>query len=157
MQPRGPQADDAGESAHPRQRQHLERQPGSDPTGDDGRHRHRAQPEQQPEARAESRAGEHDEEEDPAAAAGEVEEPEQPGARRQHAEDRDGRSVHGAVPNLERHRDDDERTDERGDERRVGAVGLAGERGGGKPERVQERRRAQDDHEQVHEQRARVS
>ncbi len=82
-------------------------------------------PSSSPKRGPERGAREHDEEEDPAAAAGEVDQPQQSGARREHAEERDGRAVHRAPADLEHHRGDDQRTDERGHERRVAGVGLA--------------------------------
>ena len=66
-----------------------------------GRRRHRGQPEQQAEARAEGGAGEDDEEEDARAAAGQVDQPEQAGHGREHAEHGDGGAGHRAPPHLE--------------------------------------------------------
>ena len=122
-------ADEPGHAAHPRQREHLERQPRPDAAGDDGRDRHRAQAEQQAEARAERGAGEDDEEEDAAAAAGQVEQ-----AQQARATPTSTPRIATVAPFIVPRRtssataDDHERADERGDERRVAAVGLARER-----------------------------
>src|SRR5262249_51245255 len=104
---------------------------------------------QQAEAGPEGGAGQHHDEEDAAAAAGQVEQAEQAADGGEHAEDRDGGAVHRPPAHLECHRAHDERADAGRDERRVAGVGLVREHLTGHPERVEERARADDDHERV--------
>jgi hypothetical protein len=59
-----PSGQQAGTQADPRRREHLEREPRADPTGDERRREQRRAPQHEPEPGTEDPAGEHDEEED---------------------------------------------------------------------------------------------